>query len=238
MIKTLKAKIKDNGYMATNKDWLDAIIESTFHDLILPEHVTKKTVAEAFYKDMARLKVHKEGNPKCIMFKDEYVSSDRPLRMLGRGIAFIHDFSDADRFRDFCVSRVTDKSGLRTPFFDRGLCNAIRAIVGGHISVGENEYIRYELPFPLDHIEEGCHQLSVELIAFEHEGFVQLVIPKIDTHEDIINLRAIVGPHVPIYFFAVCQPISKDGEWPLPELSKELGCNAFLVDICAYKRDV
>lgn len=70
MIKTLKAKIKDDGYIVTNKDWLDAMIESTFHDLILPELVTKKTLAEAFYKDMASLNMYKDDCPKCIMFKD------------------------------------------------------------------------------------------------------------------------------------------------------------------------
>lgn len=240
MIKTLKAKIKDNGYMATNKDWLDAMIESTFHDLRLPDNVTRKMVTDAFYKDMTRLAKYKDNYPTCIMFRDRYIDCNTPLSKLGHGIVFIHDYSDADHFRDFCVSRITAESGIRNPFFDRGLCNAIRAIIAEQDFidyVGKNEYIRYALPFPLSRLEGGCRDLDVELIAFEYKGSVQLVIPHIDTEEDFVNLRGIVGSCPQVYFFGVYQALNGvQGEWKLHELSKVLERDALLVKFYAKYR--
>lgn len=233
MIKTLKTTIKDEGYIAANKDWLDSMLEDTFCELPLPDHVTWKMVTDAFYKDMTHLSKYKDKYPTCIMFRDHYIDCNTPLSKLGQGIVFIHDYSDADRFRDFCVSSITAKSGLRTPFFDRGLCNAIRAIIAEQDfidRVGENEYIRYALPFPLSRLEGGCHDLDVELIAFEHEGFVQLVIPHIDTEEDFVNLRGIVGSCPHVYFFGVYKALDGiQGEWKLHELSKVLARDALLV---------
>lgn len=217
MIKTLKAKIKDNG--------LDAIIESTFHDLILPEHVTKKTVAEAFYKDMASLYMYKDDCPKCIMFKDGSVDL---FEQLGYGIAIIGGYGNADPFRDFCVSHV---SSCKSPFFARGLCNAIRAILAdcdvGCI-VGENEYIRYAVPMPFDRIEDGW-DLDVELIGFEHEGDIKLVIPHIDTEADLENLRHLAGSGRHIYWFGVFHSSDGPDGCKLQELSKVLEDDAFLV---------
>lgn len=232
MIKTLKAKIKDNGYMATNKDWLDAMIESTFHDLILPEHVTKKTVAEAFYKDMASLDMYKDDCPKCIMFKDGSVDL---FEQLGYGIAIIDGYGNADPFRDFCVSHV---SSCKSPFFARGLCNAIRAVSAYYdmkpmtikvdCILGEDEYIRYAVPMPFDRIEDGW-DLDVELIAFEHEGDIKLVIPHIDTEADLENLRHLAGSGIYIYWFGVFHSSDGPGGWKLQELSKVLEEDAFLV---------
>lgn len=233
MIKTLKAVIKDDGYIAANKDWLDAMLEGTLRGLPLPNHITREAMTYAFYKDMERLAKYKDSYPTCIMFRDNYVGCNTPLNKLGNGIVFINGYSNADRFRDFCVSSVTAESKFRTPFFDRGLCNAIRAIIAKQdpdVWVGENEYIRYALPLPLSRIEEGDHGLDVELIAFERKGFVQLVIPHIDTEEDFVNLRSMVGGGAIVYFFGVYKASNGvQGEWKLQELSKVLERDAILV---------
>lgn len=225
MIKTLKAKIKDNGYMATNKDWLDAMIESTFHDLRLPDNVTKKMVTDAFYKDMASLGMYKDDCPKCIMFKDGSVDL---LEQLGYGIAIIDGYGNADPFRDFCVSHV---SSCKSPFFARGLCNAIRAIFADYdmkLILGEDEYIRYAVPMPFDRIEDGW-DLDVELIVFEHEGDIKLVIPHIDTEADLENLRHLAGSGIHIYWFGLFHSFDGPNGCKLQELSKVLEEDAVLM---------
>lgn len=231
MIKTLKSTIKDEGYIAANKDWLDAMLKDAFHDLRLPDKVARETVTDAFYKDMTRIALYKDYSPTCIMFKDDWFGHDCPLRALGNGIAFIHEFVDADYFRDFCVSSVT---GIRRPYFDRGICNAIRTIVAGQNVpyVYEDEYIRYALPMPLSRINGSFYDLrpDVELIAFEHKGCVQIAIPHIDTQADVVNVCHIVGPQAPVRFFKVLY--HSYSEWKLQELSKVLSdvcCNALLV---------
>ena len=231
MIKTLKDKIKDDGYIAANKDWLDTMVESAFHDLRLPDNVTKKMVTDAFYKDMTRIALYKDYSPTCIMFKDSWFGSDCPIRALGNGIAFIHEFVDADYFRDLCVSSVT---AYHRPYFDRGICNVIRTIVAGRNvpHVYEDEYIRYALPMPLSRIDGSFYDLKpdVELIAFEHKGCVQIAIPHIDTQADVGNVCHIVGSQASVRFFKVLYGSYR--EWKLQELSKVLSdhcCNALLV---------
>lgn len=247
MIKTLKTTIKDEGYIAANKDWLDSMLKDTFHDLHLPNGSAMETVTEAFYKDMASLAVYKDDCPKCIMFKDGSVDL---FEQLGYGIAIIDGYGNADPFRDFCVSHV---SSCKSPFFARGLCNAIRAGVANVAAqrlvdnfkvsdiLGENEYIRYAVPMPFDRIEDGW-DLDVELIAFEHEGDVKLVIPHIDTEGDLENLRHLAGSGAHIYYFGVFHsPNGTDG-FKLNALSKVLEDDAFLVkpyfeyreDLCFY----
>lgn len=244
MIKTLKSTIKDDGYLAANKDWLDSMLKDTFHDLHLPNGAAMETLTEAFYKDMASLAVYKDDYPKCIMFKN---GSDNLFEQFGSGFAIIDGYGNADGFRDFCVSDVTT---CREPLFARGLCNAVRAGVANVVAqrivgnfkvsdiLGENEYIRYAVPMPLNRIEDN-YCLDVELIAFEHEGCVKLVIPHIDTEGDLENLRHLAGSGTHIYYFDVFHSSNGTDGFKLKALSKVLEDAAFLVKpYFAYREDL